>query len=79
MNSKDNGVANNIPRWSAPWAAGWSDLSAGTQRIGRDRLPKQPRNSQRRLQVIGFASSSLAATVWAFAIAWLWPVISRAV
>lgn len=76
MDSKSDRVINGIPRWSAPWAAGWSDMDADGQRNARDRLHVLPKNSQRRIQVIGVAASSLAATVWLLAIAWLWPAIT---
>ncbi len=83
MESKDNNAANVAPHWAGPWAAGWtgmqSHLATGAQRRpaswiadnGRPRLHTLPPNARRRLQRIGVAASSLAASVWLLGGVWV--------
>ena len=40
------------------------------------RLHVLPKNSQRRLQRIGVAATSVAATVWLVAALWAWQIVA---
>ena len=58
---------NNIPRWSAPWAAGWSSMS-DISRIETDAergssLANEPHatNPRERTRALGLAAAALAA------------------
>ena len=64
---------NNIPRWSAPWAAGWSsmsDISRIETEADRGSLANEPHNANPRgrtralgLAVAALAAVSIAATI----------------
>lgn len=86
MESKDNKAASLAPRWAGPWAAGWTGMqsqlpSSGERRSGsiadngRPRLHTLPLNTRRRIQRIGVAATSLAATVWLLGVAWVLQII----
>lgn len=67
MTSKDNS-GDGIPRWAAPWAPGWSGM--------RDQVQTLSKNSRRRIQRVGIAATSLAATIWLVGTVWVWQVIA---
>ena len=57
---------NNIPRWSAPWAAGWSsmsDISRIETEADRGSLAYEPHhaNPRERTRALGVAVAALAA------------------
>ena len=68
MTSTDDKASNGIPNWAAPWAPGWSGM--------HDQGNTLPKKSQRRIQRIGLAATSVAATIWLLGAAWLWQVIA---
>lgn len=90
MESKGDRTVNGIPRWACPWAPGWSgmhqnspqnserELLLWSQRYREERTRAQalPKNSQRRIQRIGFAATGVAATVWLLAMVWVWQIIT---
>ena len=41
----------------------------------RDRRQTLPKNSQRRIQIVGIAATSVAATIWLAGAAWAWQFI----
>ena len=67
MTSRDKN-AEGIPRWAAPWAPGWSDM--------RHQVHALPKNSRSRIQRVGIAATSVAATVWLVGLVWVWQVIA---
>jgi len=71
----DNGTSG-VPRWSAPWAAGWSAMS-DLSRVETDvqsfhtRAPQPDQaNPVRRNRAFGLVAGTLAA-VWIVAAIWL--------
>ncbi|MEP6607528.1 MAG: hypothetical protein ABJA83_02490 [Burkholderiaceae bacterium] len=82
MKLKSNATGGGLPRWASPRAARW--LNIATAPLSRHALDRgddtvQTRgllNSVRRIQTIGVAASSIAAAIWLFAIAWLWPILA---
>lgn len=87
MSSRSDTNDSGVPRWAGPWAAGWSGmqrhLPSADQRTparssgdnGRPRLHTLPPRARRRIQRIGVAASSFAATVWLLGAAWVLQVI----
>ena len=63
-----NKNSDDIPRWAAPWASGWSGM--------RDQVQTLPKNSRRRIQRVGIAATSIAATIWLMGVVWIWQVIA---
>lgn len=86
MASKDDKTVGSAQGGAAPWAAGWSamandSLSNAQRELSSLGYPKErirvqalPKNALRRIQRVGFAATSVAATIWLLAIVWLWPV-----
>ncbi len=60
--------SDGIPRWAAPWAPEWSGM--------RDQVQTLPKNSRRRIQRVGIAATSIAATIWLMGVVWIWQVIA---
>lgn len=87
MDSNDKSV-KGVSRWAGPWQAGWSGMTRPSQshmerelsslghRSKRAQSQALPKNSQRRIQQIGFAATGLAATVWLVAVVWVWQIIT---
>jgi hypothetical protein len=87
MESKGDKTATGVPRWACLWTTG----STGTHKNSapnyerellslsgsdrRARVQTLPKNSQRRIQRIGFAATGFAATLWLMAVVWIWQVI----
>ncbi len=86
MESKGDKALTGVPRWACPWpteAPGVHSNSCSTSecdllspphsdRLGTDR---QLLNSERRLQRIGIAATSVAASVWLLAAIWVWEIV----
>ena len=65
-----NGVKHlsGIPRWSSPWAAGWSGMHGQVQTL--------PKDARRRIQRVGIAATSVAAMIWLLGIGWAWQLMA---
>lgn len=72
MESKGNNSLTGIPRWACPWTAEVSGMHTNSHAAAETGLPK---NSQRRLQRIGFAATGIAASVWLMAVVWVWEIV----
>ena len=87
MKSKGDNTVNGLPRWACPWTAGWSGMPQSSRtNYARELLnladsdrpaaeKELPKNSQRRIQRIGFAATGVAATVWLLAMVWVWQIL----
>lgn len=75
MRSSERVGEGDIPRWSKPWAAGWSAMSDVSrieidgQRFGQSSRPRSSR-AKRQVRAIGLAAGVLAAVCVA-ATTWL--------
>ena len=56
------GTPDSIARWIPE-----SDM--------RDQIQTLPKNAQRRIQIVGIAATSVAATIWLAGAAWAWQFI----
>lgn len=88
MESKGDKALTGISRWACPWPAQVSDghtntsslferdqsgPHAGNRPAAEEDLPKDAR---RRLQTIGLAATSFAASVWLIGVIWVWQSVA---
>lgn len=73
MTTKSDNSRNGIPTWAGPWAASWTSMQNGERARQTHELPK---DAHRRIQRIGVAATSAAATIWVLAMVWVWQVIA---
>lgn len=81
--SRNNDPNTGVPRWTAPWAAGWTAMS-DVSRIEIDRArfendvqqrwsASSGTRSLRRMRAVGLTTGAIAAALFVSAIVRFWP------
>lgn len=88
MEPKGDKALTGAPRWACPWPMEVSRMHASSRSRSACELlsppngdrsaaeTELPKDSQRRLQWIGFAATGVAASVWLMAAIWVWEILT---
>mgnify|MGYP003542582269 CR=1 FL=1 len=68
----ENQSNGGIPRWSRPWAAGWTAMSDISRiEVDHQRSRRSTHAHARHLRAVGLAMVAIATVVSASAVVWL--------